>query len=197
MECSAGDAIRQQVFRNHQGSLEWLVTWRGDVWVFAKILVDLDAKRHHLVSPYTHISLAAARKQALEKLMYLIMVHQNISWIWFLIFWKSPMSALQKHKSTKGFFKEILRIFLKQPFLKTPVRTLFWNPRGVKFHKCSLKILWVLRNLFLKRLKCEYRRIYCCHSCCWDNLNFFHVPRFFIKTWRILLKGMFFTLKMW
>lgn len=46
--------------------------------MFAKILVDLDAKRHHLVSPYTHIPLAVARKQALEKLMYLIMVLLNI-----------------------------------------------------------------------------------------------------------------------
>ena len=28
------------------------------------------------------------------------------------------MSALQKHKSTKGFFKEILRIFLNNHSLK-------------------------------------------------------------------------------
>ena len=42
-ECPAGDAIRQQVFGNHKGSLEWLVTQPGDVVAYARnTLVNLD-----------------------------------------------------------------------------------------------------------------------------------------------------------
>ena len=43
-ECRAGDAIRQQVFGNHKGSLEWVVTRPGDVAMYPKkTLVNLDA----------------------------------------------------------------------------------------------------------------------------------------------------------
>ena len=44
LECPTGDAIRQRVFGNHQGSLKWLPSRPGDVIAFArKTLVDLDA----------------------------------------------------------------------------------------------------------------------------------------------------------
>ena len=44
IECPAGDAIRQQVFGNHQGSLKWLLNRPGEVIAFErKTLVDLDA----------------------------------------------------------------------------------------------------------------------------------------------------------
>ena len=43
-ECPAGTAIRQQVFGNHKGSLEWLATRPGDVVACArKALVNLDS----------------------------------------------------------------------------------------------------------------------------------------------------------
>ena len=43
-ECPVGDAMRQKVFGNHKGSLEWLATQPGDVVAYArKILVKLDA----------------------------------------------------------------------------------------------------------------------------------------------------------
>ena len=42
-ECPAGDAVRQQVFWNHKGLLEWLATQPGDVVAYArKSLVNLD-----------------------------------------------------------------------------------------------------------------------------------------------------------
>ena len=42
-ECPAGHAIRQQVFANHKGSLEWLATRSRDVVAYArKTLVNLD-----------------------------------------------------------------------------------------------------------------------------------------------------------
>ena len=44
LECPAGDAIRQRVFGNHQGSLEWFPTRLGDVIAFTwKTLVELNA----------------------------------------------------------------------------------------------------------------------------------------------------------
>ena len=43
-ECPAENAIRQQVFENHQESRKWLTTRPGDVIAFArKTLVDIDA----------------------------------------------------------------------------------------------------------------------------------------------------------
>ena len=43
-ECPAGDVIRQGVFGNHKGFLEWLATRPGDVVAYArKTLVNLDA----------------------------------------------------------------------------------------------------------------------------------------------------------
>ena len=54
IECPAGDAIRRRVFRNHQGSLKWLVTRRGDVIAFArKALVGL-ARKHTHTHTHTH-----------------------------------------------------------------------------------------------------------------------------------------------
>ena len=48
IECPAGDAIRRRVFGNHQGSLKWLATRRGDVIAFArKALVGLARKHTH------------------------------------------------------------------------------------------------------------------------------------------------------
>ena len=44
LECPAGEAIQQSVFGNHQGSLKWLATPRGDGIALAKkTLFDLDA----------------------------------------------------------------------------------------------------------------------------------------------------------
>ena len=43
-ECPAATIIRQQVFGNYKGSLEWLATSPGDVVAYAKkTLVNLDA----------------------------------------------------------------------------------------------------------------------------------------------------------
>ena len=43
-ECPVSDAIRQQVFGNHKGPLEWLATRPGDIVAYArKTLVKIDA----------------------------------------------------------------------------------------------------------------------------------------------------------
>lgn len=44
IECLVRDALPQQVFGNHQGSLKWLAISSGDVVVFTrKTLANLDA----------------------------------------------------------------------------------------------------------------------------------------------------------
>ena len=58
-ECPEGCAIRQQVFGNHKGSLEWLATWPGDVLAYSRrtwpTLMPNQVTSLWLTSKHTHI----------------------------------------------------------------------------------------------------------------------------------------------